>query len=162
MHSFTLLNRLKNMRIVIFIHVIILLSFTSVCQANSALDGEWKFRERLCGSYSGQSLGCYSYTEYYTISDDTLYYEGEEVGSVTSQGSNIIMRYDTDYLKSAFENQLQEFGYEDITVKSANIFYRGTLRNNQIKGKIGGKVVVLYQGYTIPIKYTGNFKARKQ
>ena len=162
MHSFTLLNRLKNMRIVIFIHVIILLSFTSVCQANSAFDGEWKFRERLCGSYSGQSLGCYSYTEYYTISDDTLYYEGEEVGSVTSQGSNIIMRYDTDYLKSAFENQLQEFGYEDITVKSANIFYRGTLRNNQIKGKIGGKVVVLYQGYTIPIKYTGNFKARKQ
>lgn len=150
------------MRIFIFIHVIILLIFTSVCQANSALDGEWKFREHLCGSYSEQSLGCYSYTEYYTISDDTLYYEGEEVGSVTSQGSNIIMRYDTEYLKAAFENQLQEFGYEDITVKNANISYRGTLRNNQIKGKIGGKVVVLYQGYTIPIKYTGNFKARKQ
>lgn len=133
---------------------------TTLCYSDTELDGEWNIRERLCGYYSGQSLGCYSDSGSVTISNDTVYSDGENVGSVTQQGNSVVFKYSESYLKSSLEEQLQNYGY-DATIQSANISYRGTLKNDKIKGKINGKVVAIYQGYKIPIKYAGNFTAKK-
>lgn len=49
-----------------------------------------------------------------------------------------------------------------MTVEDMSIVYKGTLKNNRIKGTVSGKVVFGYEGYSRPIKYTGNFTAKKE
>ena len=156
------LERNKIMRRISFGLLIILsaIFLPTLCYSDTELDGEWNIRERLCGYYSGQSLGCYRDSSSITISNDTVYSDGENVGSVTQRGNSVVFKYSESYLKTSLEEQLQNYGY-DATIQSANISYRGTLKNDKIKGKINGKIVAIYQGYKIPIKYTGNFTAKK-
>ena len=138
--------------------------FDSNFSANkiSSLDGDWKFKERLCGSFRGQSLGCASVTDYYTISGDDIYYESDHIGNVYQSGKIITIEFDSEYLASTIEEILSESIDYNVSIEKAILFYKGTLKNNRITGKITGKVTADYEGYTFTIKYTGNFKARKQ
>ena len=146
--------------LIVLVLVFIATLFPSLCHADSSLDGDWKLHERICASYSGQKL-CDSDTVYITISDGGIYYEDEYIGEITRPGNNIIFKYDEDYLTTAFEEQIENYGY-DMTVEDVSIIYKGTLKNNRIKGTVSGKVVFGYEGYSIPIKYTGNFTAKKE
>ena len=151
---------MRNIKITAFVSLFIAMLSTSLCHADSSLDGEWKLRERVCASYSGQKL-CDSGTSYITIFEGAIYYEDEYIGEITRQGSSVVFKYDEDYLTAAFEEQIENYGY-DMTVEAVNIVYKGTLKNNRIKGTVSGKVVFGYEGYSIPIKYRGNFTAKKQ
>ena len=128
----------------------------------SGLDGDWKFKERLCGTFRGQSLGCVSGADYYTISGDDIYYENDRIGNVYQSGKIITIEFDSEYLVSTIEEILSESTDYNISIEKVILSYKGMIKNNRITGKITGKVTADYEGDIFTIKYTGNFKARKQ
>lgn len=110
---------------------------------------------------SSNDTSCSKSSSTFTIKNNKMYSDNEEIGSVSQQGKNIDIEFDEEVLKSSFEEAFQQLGV-NITIEEVEYLLKGKLKNKTIKGKIEGYITAIYQEKKATIELYGKFTAKKR